>query len=353
MTEVLQYALYAILAFAVMHVIAILWARYGVWRRNGYLTILFVIVAVIDIIILFQVLGGVFVLAFGGIRDISKLDPAILLAANGLAQLIAMLGSAIILTKALGQSTEINFRLQGIPETPLIAYLLAFPTILSAGFFGEQLANIWRATLRSIPSLYQLLDKLEPDTDKIVEQLLHSQSIGILALALVMVAVIPAICEEALFRGFAQVNIERSGFARSRPYLAILITSLGFAAIHLSGFNFPALLVLGLVLGFLAYRTNNLLVGSLAHATNNGIIVLIAFLLPEIFKDERATSLLTSDTQPVAELILPLLLTGLLLAAFLFWFYKITEPLTARHHADLEIAHQNFAYYVEAQDDDL
>jgi sodium transport system permease protein len=85
-------------------------------------------------------------------------------------------------------------------------------------------------------------------------------------LLLLTFAVVPAICEEVLFRGFLQTGLVR--LLGSVPK-GIAASSLIFAAFHLDPWRFPGILVLGLFLGFLAHGSGSLIPAILAHALNN------------------------------------------------------------------------------------
>src|SRR5439155_7328731 len=74
-------------------------------------------------------------------------------------------------------------------------------------------------------------------------------------LVLVVFAVIPAVCEEILFRGFLQTGLIR--LFESAPK-GIAVTGFIFAAFHLNPWIFPGVLVLGAFLGFLVYSTGSL-----------------------------------------------------------------------------------------------
>ncbi len=86
------------------------------------------------------------------------------------------------------------------------------------------------------------------------------------ALLLVVFAVVPAICEEALFRGFVQAGFLQ--IFESAP-AGIILTALLFAAFHLNPWIFIGVLGLGLFLGLLAQRTGSLVPPILGHALNN------------------------------------------------------------------------------------
>src|SRR6185295_16223542 len=91
-----------------------------------------------------------------------------------------------------------------------------------------------------------------------------------LALDLTVLALVPAVCEEALFRGLllrSLAQVWRGG--------ALLITSLAFGAFHYSLYKFAPTALLGAMLGALALRSNALLPCVLAHTLNNVVVVLL------------------------------------------------------------------------------
>jgi membrane protease YdiL (CAAX protease family) len=78
------------------------------------------------------------------------------------------------------------------------------------------------------------------------------------------IAVAP-VGEETLFRGIIYPTIKQAGF----PKLAIWVTSIAFATIHLNAESFLPLLILALLLILLYEKTNNLLAPITAHAVFN------------------------------------------------------------------------------------
>ena len=88
--------------------------------------------------------------------------------------------------------------------------------------------------------------------------------------ALLAVAVIPALCEETLFRGLIQGALKRRlGGA------GILIAALIFAALHFRWEAFPALLAVGLVLG-LTYDRLGYWASALLHGLYNAVVLLLS-----------------------------------------------------------------------------
>jgi membrane protease YdiL (CAAX protease family) len=88
-------------------------------------------------------------------------------------------------------------------------------------------------------------------------------------------AVVPAFCEELLFRGFLQAGLVRrfgSGAA------GLTASALLFAAFHLDPWRFAGVLVLGLFLGWMVARSGSLVPAILGHLLNNALSIAAAVL---------------------------------------------------------------------------
>lgn len=93
-----------------------------------------------------------------------------------------------------------------------------------------------------------------------------------LPIALLALAVAPAIAEEILFRGAVQRSLATRLFAPA----AIVLTSMLFAGYHLSLLQLVPTFTLALVLGTLAHRGSSILPAMLAHFLNNTMAILIS-----------------------------------------------------------------------------
>lgn len=95
-----------------------------------------------------------------------------------------------------------------------------------------------------------------------------------LASAVLILALVPAICEEVAFRGFILSGLESGHRTRS----AIVMSALLFGFLHVLVSLFHQLFnagVLGLVLGLLAVRSRSLLPGIVFHFLNNALAVVL------------------------------------------------------------------------------
>jgi sodium transport system permease protein len=100
--------------------------------------------------------------------------------------------------------------------------------------------------------------------------------------ALLLMALVPAVCEEVAFRGYILSGLMRA----YRPRTAIIISALLFGFLHVLLSLFQQLFnaaLLGIVLGLLAIRSRSLLPCILFHFLNNAIVLTRALPPEEIF----------------------------------------------------------------------
>jgi membrane protease YdiL (CAAX protease family) len=114
------------------------------------------------------------------------------------------------------------------------------------------------------------MKRLEEEGAKTTEALLKMKSIGDAFITFFVIAVVPAICEEFLFRG-ALLRI----FLRwiKNPHVAIWITAIIFSTIHFQFYGFFPRLFLGAAFGYIYFWTGSLWYTIFAHFLNNGFAV--------------------------------------------------------------------------------
>ncbi|HMB68679.1 MAG TPA: CPBP family intramembrane glutamic endopeptidase [bacterium] len=123
----------------------------------------------------------------------------------------------------------------------------------------------------ALPPVLAAASRLLPTPDHVEEfftRLLTARSPEELAVVLVAAAVVPAVTEEVLFRGFLQGALER----RLGRWPAVLTAAAGFGLIH-GAERAPVAFVMGILLGWTTGRTGSVLPAIAAHATVNAIAV--------------------------------------------------------------------------------
>jgi len=104
---------------------------------------------------------------------------------------------------------------------------------------------------------------------------------GTLVPAVLLLAVMPAVCEELFFRGWVLSACAGPRPAPRRAALAIVAQAAAFAAFHLLPERMPQTFALGLVLSWLTLTTRSILPAIVAHAAHNATPVLLVALASE------------------------------------------------------------------------
>jgi ABC-2 type transport system permease protein/sodium transport system permease protein len=97
-----------------------------------------------------------------------------------------------------------------------------------------------------------------------------------LPLAVLVIALVPAVAEEFLFRGFLLSGV-RAAFGK---WGAILVTGAIFGVFHFFFFRFTVTAGLGVVLAYLCWQSRSILPAVLAHLLHNGLGV-VSIVRPE------------------------------------------------------------------------
>ncbi len=123
--------------------------------------------------------------------------------------------------------------------------------------------------------LDRLIQSIIPAPDYILDlnNLLQPESLLGFILLFIAVALIAPLGEELLFRGFLQKIIEKEWEDITK---AILTTSLIFAFIHMNPYWFVQIYILGIVLGFLSWKTKSVFPPLILHGMNNATALMFS-----------------------------------------------------------------------------
>ena len=104
----------------------------------------------------------------------------------------------------------------------------------------------------------------------------EGDSLGVLFLNLIVIALLAALSEELFFRGVLQkVLIE----CTRNKHLGVWIGAIIFSAFHMQFYGFLPRMLMGAFLGYLFLWSGSLWLGIFAHFINNGMAVLIIWLI--------------------------------------------------------------------------
>ncbi len=165
-------------------------------------------------------------------------------------------------------------------QTTLVNVLLGLFFILATFPLAQ-----WSFQLNKAIPLPEWASTIEDSAAGLVTGLLTMNSVGELLFNLLIIALIPALGEELLFRGIIQ---QKLGAWTHRPELAVWLSATLFSAMHLQFQGFLPRLLLGAALGYLLLWTRNIWIPMLAHFLNNGMQIVVAYFAKDQLNDLQA-----------------------------------------------------------------
>ncbi|SMB81795.1 Abortive infection protein [Hymenobacter roseosalivarius DSM 11622] len=278
-------------------------------------------VATFFIAILASSIYGIGLLEMGNVTRRPDSDPngwSLLMLSQGLTLFIGFAGSALVLAWMQGYRWADYFapRRPTRTEWLLLAGVLVIISLPAMSSLVE-----WNAGMH-FPAFMQGFEtwarQMEDQAQAMTKSLTQFNSVTRLLVALLVIAIVPAISEELVFRGVVQRNLVRwTGSHHVGIWLAAAI----FSAIHFQFFGFIPRLALGVVFGYLYAWSGNILVPMAAHFTQNAFQLLLLYLV-----QQRA---LTTTFDPDSNESLPwplVLLSALLSAGLLYYLYQKMAP---------------------------
>ncbi|MFD2531579.1 CPBP family intramembrane glutamic endopeptidase [Gracilimonas halophila] len=257
-------------------------------ERNGFahwaMAISWVLIALIAFNIVGAVVGVIGVLATSDSLDMETMVEQlssnfdILFLANSSGQILVMALATLLIVKlhaVKGERKEflrlkLSENVWQVTAVGAILFIVAQPTILFLG---------WLNSFIPVP---QVMAEMQETMAEMIANFLRSDNV--LLLGVFHIGVVPAICEEIMYRGYVQRAFEKSWGIVA----AILISGAIFGAYHLQISNFIPLATLGVFLAYLTYISDSLVPAMVAHFVNNGGQVIASNFYPEML-DEKIT----------------------------------------------------------------
>lgn len=206
--------------------------------------------------------GIEYIYALPSLHDLSKIKASLIIG-----HLTSFILCAILLANIFGNTSFLkyagyDFNINWLLLLKLILLLvLCYPMAgLSASLMAQLDFSDW-------------LSGMDEKNFEILQQLLAINHWYDFVFNILIVAVLPGIGEEMLFRGVIQNEMQKH---LANKYLPLLITAFLFAAFHLEPTGLFAKFFIGCVLGYAYLTTRNILYPMIIHATNNATQLIIA-----------------------------------------------------------------------------
>lgn len=247
-------------------------------------------ILIIVLVLLFMLLGN---LCFLGIL---KLDNPSVTFSQNIATIIENANNLLLVKLGIGLNHFLTFTIGGLvllhvfykdkkwrrlgfkaPELPMLIWfiVLLFASLPFLGYVTQTIQTL------ELPSWLKNHDASQMDT---LMKILHMESTSDFLITLLVVAILPAVGEEILFRGIIQKELIHK---MKNPHAAILLASIIFSAFHLDFVGFFPKLGIGLILGYAYYITGSIWTPMIIHFINNGMQVVGLYMNERILQNEE------------------------------------------------------------------
>jgi membrane protease YdiL (CAAX protease family) len=151
-----------------------------------------------------------------------------------------------------------------------LAIILCQPALNLIGDWNKQLA---------LPDAFlfveQWMKASEAKAEVISKLIVDTNSLWVLGINVIVVAILPGFCEELLFRGVVQpIFVDWFG----KKHVAVWASAFIFSFIHFQFYGFLPRLLLGAMLGYLVLYSGSLWSCIIAHTFNNTLVVILSYL---------------------------------------------------------------------------
>jgi len=213
------------------------------------------------------------------LKNINYSDPkivSVLKLVQGISTITIFLLPAIafsLMTFRFREFYFLGFRKQEKISFYLLAIVIIFCSFPFVGWLGELNEHI--------PLAKWMIDS-EKEAGKQMEAFLKVSNSSDIIVNILLVALLPAICEEVFFRGCLQRILI---YAFKNPLAGITITAALFSAFHMQFEGFLPRMFLGILLGALFWYSNSLWPNIIAHFLNNAIQVVAVLYYPKMISE--------------------------------------------------------------------
>jgi membrane protease YdiL (CAAX protease family) len=229
---------------------------------------------------------------------------------QGFATVIGLIVAPAIYLKNESKSIGSFFK-QPLELTPIVITVI----VVIAFVVADSVVIQWNASVH-FPDFLKGFEawakEKEESAATLTEMMTHFDSLGEVVLAMVGIAILPAIGEELVFRGLIQNEFYRG---TKNIHVSIWISAILFSAIHIQFYGFIPRMLLGALFGYLYFWSGNLSIAILAHFVNNAFSVLGIYLSQRGNVDKEIIE--GSEAAPW-----PAVLSSAVLTILLLYFFK-------------------------------
>lgn len=207
----------------------------------------------------------------------------------GVSDGITLYGVGLVLLIYVGSIVQMKFGMTGlaITQAMIIALPLLYAYYIKSDFkklLSIKLPKIqdivgglivWMGVFIAINIITQFLIYIFPQNIEVIEAL-NKTLLGEknILINLLIVAVLPGICEEVFFRGFVFSAFRNDSNSKKSIGTAIIATGILFGFMHIDFLRIIPTSILGIVFTYFVYKTGSIFVPMFIHFVNNTVSIL-------------------------------------------------------------------------------
>ena len=246
--------------------------------QNRFVKILIFLALIVGCMIVASVVGIIVdSICFGFSKPTNALDQA---AYYRIALSFSSVGTFMLPALLFSYLSERNFfsynKLNKAPgywmsNTVIVMSLVLIPIVWALAEWNEG----WKLP-DALAGLDDWMRRMDKQNGELGELMIRDSRIGIMLINIFVMAILPAVGEELMFRGTIQPFLQK--WTKS-PHWAIWITAFIFSAIHFQVSGFVPRMLIGAYLGYLCYWSGSLWLPILAHFMHNSMNILSDFVM--------------------------------------------------------------------------
>ena len=207
-----------------------------------------------------------------------------------------------------GQVQDFSSAKTALPLVVITVFIALFFMGVNAPFIEWNQNFIFPEALAGLEEKLKALEDTLAETSAFIT---NFDSVGQLLIGLVVVAIIPGIGEEFVFRGLIQNHVY--GISKN-IHVAIWVGALLFSLFHLQFYGLVPRMLLGALFGYLYYFSGNIIYPMIAHFFNNGFTLVMLYLFQQ--------NMVEYNIEDTEVLPWPQVIFSLVITLFLFILFK-------------------------------
>lgn len=222
-----------------------------------------------------------------------------------------------------------SVQLQWVGSTENIGNLAIMAVLIVIAYFPSSayLVN-WNAGLQlpeAFAQLEQSLKAQEQALQELTAYFINFHSFGHFAFGILVIAVVPGIGEELVFRGLIQRYLTQ---IFKNPHAGIWVTGLLFSLFHWQFYGLFPRWILGALFGYLYWWSGRLIIPIIAHFINNAFTLILAYMWQQ--QDSSGLEGL-EDVSGQVSIWVAITSTAIVLAFLRYFKQAASKPVNSAH----------------------